>query len=289
VIPAEFAYRRAASVEDAIALLADPDAKVIAGGHSLIPMMKLRLARPGLLVDIAGLPLGGIADGAAEIVIGALTTHADIARASSLAAGALAAVAECSAAVGDAQVRNAGTIGGSVAHGDPAADAPAALLALDARIRVLGAAGRREVPAAEFFKGPFWTALGEQELVAAVVYPKPSGQAASAYVSVEDPASGYPLAGAAALVVVDGGRVVSARIGVTGVAGTPFRATVAEAAAVAGGGAGAAVSSASRDDIAGQAVFGDSRFDEEYRRHIAAIVIGRAVERAVARAQGGAR
>ena len=285
MIPAEFAYRRAVSVEDAIAALADPDAKIVAGGHSLIPMMKLRLARPSLLVDIGGLPLGGIVDGAGEVAIGALTTHADIARASSLTGGALAAVAECAAAVGDAQVRNAGTIGGSVAHGDPASDAPAALLALDARIRVLAAGGQREVPAGEFFKGPFWTALGEQELVTAVVYPKPSGQAASAYASVEDPASGYPLAGAAALVVVEGGRVVSARIGVTGVSGTAFRATAAEAAAVSG----AAVSAAAREDIAGQAVFGDARFDEEYRRHVAAIVIGRAVERAVARAQGGAK
>ena len=285
MIPAEFVYRRAASVEDAIAALADPDAKVIAGGHSLVPMMKLRLARPGLLVDIAGLPLGGISDGAAEVVIGALTTHAEIARAAALTTGALAAAAECAASVGDAQVRNAGTIGGSVAHGDPASDAPAALLALDARIRVLAAGGQRDVPAAEFFKGPFWTALGEQELVAAVVYPKPAGQAGSAYASVEDPASGYPLAGAAALVVVEGGRVVSARIGVTGVSGTPFRATAAEVAAVSG----ASVSGAAREDIAGQAVFGDSRFDEEYRRHIAAIVIGRAVERALARAQGGAK
>ena len=285
MIPAEFAYRRAASVEDAIAALADPAAKVIAGGHSLVPMMKLRLARPGLLVDIGGLPLAGITDSATEVVIGALTTHADIARASSLSGGALSAAAECAAAVGDAQVRNAGTIGGSIAHGDPASDGPAALLALDARIRMLAAGGQREVPAAEFFKGPFWTALGEQELVTAVVYPKPSGQAGSAYASVEDPASGYPLAGAAALVVVEGGRVVSARIGVTGVSGTPFRATAAEAAAVSG----AAVSDAARADIAGQDVFGDSRFDEEYRRHIAAIVIGRAVERAVARAQGGAK
>ncbi len=285
MIPAEFAYRRATSVEDALAALADPDAKVIAGGHSLVPMMKLRLARPGLLVDIAGLPLGGISDGAAEIVIGALTTHADIARAAALTDGPLAAAAECAAAVGDAQVRNAGTIGGSVAHGDPASDAPAALLALDARVRVLSAGGQRDVPATEFFKGPFWTALGEQELVAAVVFPKPAGQAGSAYASVEDPASGYPLAGAAALVVVAGGQVVSARIGVTGVSGTPFRAMAAEAAAVSG----ASVGDAAREDIAGQDVFGDSRFDEEYRRHIAAIVIGRAVERAVARAQGGAK
>ncbi len=285
MIPAEFAYRRATSVEDALAALADPDAKVIAGGHSLVPMMKLRLARPGLLVDIAGLPLGGISDGAAEIVIGALTTHADIARAAALTDGPLAAAAECAAAVGDAQVRNAGTIGGSVAHGDPASDAPAALLALDARVRVLSAGGQRDVPATEFFKGPFWTALGEQELVAAVVFPKPAGRAGSAYASVEDPASGYPLAGAAALVVVAGGQVVSARIGVTGVSGTPFRAMAAEAAAVSG----ASVGDAAREDIAGQDVFGDSRFDEEYRRHIAAIVIGRAVERAVARAQGGAK
>lgn len=284
MIPAAFAYRRATSIDDALSALADPDAKLIAGGHSLVPMMKLRLARPGTLVDICGLPLGGIADGGGEVVIGALATHAEIARSTALTGG-LAAAAECAASVGDAQVRNAGTIGGSVAHGDPASDAPAGLVALDARIRVRSAAGERDIPAGEFFKGPFWTALGEQELVAAVVLPRPAGQAGSAYASVEDPASGYPLAGAAALVTVDGGRVVAARIGVIGVAGAAFRASAAEAAAVAGG---SAVEGA-RQDIAAQDVYGDARFDAEYRRHIAAVVIGRAVERAVARAQGGTR
>ena len=285
MIPAPFAYRRAISVADAVAALADPDAKLIAGGHSLVPMMKLRLARPGTLIDIGGLPLAGIQDGAGEVVIGALATHADIARAQALAGGALAALAECAAAVGDAQVRNAGTLGGSVAHGDPASDAPAGLLATGARIRAVGASGEREIPIDEFFKGPFWTALGEQELVSAIVVPQPAAGSASAYESIEDPASGYPLVGAAALVTVTGGRVTAARIGVTGVSGTPFRALAAEAAALAG----ASVADAARQDIVGQDVFGDTRFDEEYRRHIAAVVIGRAVERAVARAQGGAK
>lgn len=285
MIPAAFAYRRATSVADAVAALADPDAKVIAGGHSLVPMMKLRLARLGTLVDIQSLPLGGIADGGAEVTVGALATHAEIARSAALAGGGLAAAAQCAASVGDAQVRNAGTIGGSVAHGDPASDAPAALLALDARIRVVGAAGEREIAAGDFFKGPFWTELGAQELVSAIVYPKPAAGSGSAYASVEDPASGYPIAGAAALVRVEGGRVVSARIGVTGVTGTPFRAAAAEAAAVAGG----SVAEAAAADIAGQDVFGDQRFDEEYRRHVAAVVIGRAVERATAAAQGGAK
>lgn len=287
MIPAQFGYTRAGSVAEAVAALADPDAKVIAGGHSLVPMMKLRLARPGTLVDIQGLPLRGIDDSPSAVTIGALTTHAEIGRSAALLGGPLAAAAECAASVGDVQVRNAGTIGGSVAHGDPASDAPAGLLALDARIRVTGAAGDREIPAAEFFQGAFWTALGAQELVSAVVFPKPAGggQAGSAYASVEDPASGYPLAGAAALVTVQGGRVVAARIGVTGVCGTPFRASGAEAAAAAGGD----VVAAAKADLAAQDVFGDARFDAEYRRHVAAVVIGRAVERAAARAQGGAQ
>ncbi len=284
MIPAQFAYRRATSVADAVAALADPDAKVIAGGHSLVPMMKLRLARPGTLIDIGGLPLRGIADGA-EIVVGSLTSHADLAQAAAFAAAGLQAVAECAAAVGDVQVRNAGTIGGSVAHGDPASDAPAGLIAADARIRVAGAAGEREIAVDAFFQGPFWTALGEQELVSAIVFPKPAAGSASAYESIEDPASGYPLVGAAALVTVAGGRVTAVRIGVTGVSGTPFRATNAEAATLAG----APVADAARLDITGQDVFGDTRFDEEYRRHIAAVVIGRAVERAIARAQGGSQ
>ena len=285
MIPAQFAYRRASSVADAVAALADPDAKVIAGGHSLLPMMKLRLARPGTLVDIQGLPLRGIAAGAGGVTVGALTTHAQIARSAALAGTALAAAAECAASVGDVQVRNAGTIGGSVAHGDPASDAPAGLLALDARIRVAGASGEREVAAADWFQGPFWTALGEQELVSAVVFPTPAAGSGSAYASFEDPASGYPLAGAAALVTVAGGAVTAARIGVTGVCGTPFRASGAEAAAVAGGD----VVAAAKADLAAQDVFGDARFDAEYRRHVAAVVIGRAVAAARGRAQGGAQ
>ncbi len=284
MIPAQFAYRRATSVADAVAALADPDAKVIAGGHSLVPMMKLRLARPGTLVDIGGLPLRGITDGA-EIVVGSLTSHADLAQAAVFAAAGLQAIAECAAAVGDVQVRNAGTIGGSVAHGDPASDAPAGLIAAGARIRVTGSAGEREIAVDAFFQGPVSTALGEQELVSAIVFPKPAAGSASAYESIEDPASGYPLVGAAALVTVAGGRVTAVRIGVTGVSGTPFRAANAEAATLAG----APVADAARLDITGQDVFGDTRFDEEYRRHIAAVVIGRAVERAVARAQGGSQ
>jgi carbon-monoxide dehydrogenase medium subunit len=251
LIPAGFDYVRAGSVEEALQALADPEAKAIAGGHSLVPMMKLRLARPTRLVDIGRLDLRGIREDGDEIRIGALTTHAELAR-SPLLRGA---VAEAASHVGDWQVRNAGTIGGSVAHGDPASDAPAALLALGARLRLRGLSGEREVAAADFFRGAFTTALEQQELVLELVVPRGAG---SAYTSFEDPASGYPLAGAAA-VVRDG----ETAIGVTGATYRPFRVDSLEALDGALGEAG---------------VVDDARFDAEYRRHLVAVVARRAVE-----------
>jgi carbon-monoxide dehydrogenase medium subunit len=212
MIPAAVDYLRAGSLEEALDALADPDARALAGGHSLLPLMKLRLARPSLLVDLGRLGLREIEERGGEVRIGALATWEEIARSPSLS-GPLAALAESAAAVGDLQVRNRGTVGGALAHADPAADVRAPLLALDARAILRSPAGEQEVPVEDFLRGPFETALGRQELIVAVVVPQPAGSSGSAYVAFKDPASGYPLAGAAAL--VGNGEV---RTGLTGVA-----------------------------------------------------------------------
>ena len=256
MIPAATRYARATDLDHAFELLADPDAKAIAGGQSLIPVMKLRIARPSLVVDISRLDLRGIEERDGELHIGPLTTWDDL---KAVAHPGLEAIAECANGIGDLQVRNLGTIGGSVVHADPASDMPAVLLALDARLEVRSPAGSRDVPVAELFRGPFTTSLKPQELVTAVVVPLPGPGSGSAYASVEHPASGFALAGAAALVTSDHESVA-----VTGVGATPF--------ALAGGDP--------RAGIAEAEVFGDRFAPEEYRRELAVVVAERALARA---------
>jgi carbon-monoxide dehydrogenase medium subunit len=250
LIPAVFAYVRPRSLEEAVAGLEDPDARALAGGQSLIPMMKLRFARPSQLVDIGALDLRGVRTDGDRLRIGALTTHAEIAR------NVPGALAEAAGSVGDLQVRNMGTLGGSIAHADPACDCAAALLALDGRVRLHGADGERELEARAFFLGPFETALDQRELLVELSVARSER---SAYVSVEDPASGYPIAGAAAAVVADG-----IAVGLTGVGGTPVRLELGSAAEAG-------------DAVAGVKPIGE---DAEYHRHLAAVVIRRAAERA---------
>jgi aerobic carbon-monoxide dehydrogenase medium subunit len=263
VIPAEIEYLRPGSVDEALAALADPEARAIAGGHSLLPMMKLRLARPTLLVDLAGLDLGGIGGDASQLVIGALTTYDELVR---LDGEVPAALREAAASVGDAQVRNAGTIGGAVAHGDPASDVAAALLALDAVLRLRSVDGSREVPVREFFLGPFETALAEQELIEAIVIPRQVDGEGSAYVSIEDQASGYPLAGAAAR--VRGGEL---SVGLTGVGGRPLLLA----------------DDSSTGDAIQELELAVADDDVEYRRNLITVVVRRAIDTARSRAEIG--
>jgi carbon-monoxide dehydrogenase medium subunit len=264
VIPAEVEYLRPGSVGEALEALADPEARAIAGGHSLLPMMKLRLARPTLLVDLAGLDFGGIVGDAGQLAIGALTTYDELVRFEGEVPSALR---EAAAAVGDAQVRNAGTLGGAVAHGDPASDVAAALLALDAVVRLRSVDGLREVPVREFFLGPFETALSGQELIEAIVIQQQVDGEGSAYVSIEDQASGYPLAGAAAR--MRGGEL---SVGLTGVGGRPMLLAVDAAE--------------TNDAIQGlELAVGDE--DVEYRRNLIEVVVRRAIETARARADMG--
>jgi carbon-monoxide dehydrogenase medium subunit len=276
MIPAAFDYVRAETVDDALVALANPDAKVLAGGMSLLPMMKLRLARPSILVDIGRLDLRGVGQDGDTIEIAALTTYEELLRQGD---GLPDALREAAASVGDLQVRNSGTVGGSIAHGDPASDVGAAFVALGGRARLQSAAGTREVPADEFFLGVFTTALQPQELLTAVLIPAVAPGDGSAYASVEDDASGYPLAGAAVHAHVDGGRIDSCTIGLTGVATRPLRAPAVEAAVVAAAGVPDAAA------IVGALEELPLHVDD-YRAHLLTVVVRRAVETACARATG---
>lgn len=266
MIPAPVEYVRASSLDEAFDALAKPDAKVLAGGQSLISVMKLRIIRPSLLVDIGHLDLGGVETRGGELHVGALVVWNELARASELRRPALAAIADCAARIGDLQVRNRGTLGGSLAHADPASDMPAVALALGARLQLRSPNGSRTLDAAELFLGPFTTALGQQELITEVVFPVPPPGSGSAYVSVEHPASGFALAGAAALVLADGSRTVA----LTGVSGQPFLLSSNDDPAEA---------------LAEAEIFSDSFAPVEYRRHLAVTVARRALERAADRAE----
>jgi len=273
VIPAAFEYVRPSSVDEALAALADPDAKAIAGGHSLVPMMKLRLARPSVLVDLAPLGLRGVTRDGDVLRIGALTTYDDLVRSDEPVPDALR---EAAASVGDVQVRNAGTIGGAVAHGDPSSDLLAAVLALDTIIGLRSAAGTREVAATEFVLGPFETALGQQELLEEIVVPVHGPGDGSAYHSFEDDASGYPLAGAAVRVHAGG-----VSVGLTGATPIPVRAASLEAALADGDLGEAAVLAAVE-----QVELSAGADDPDFTRSLVTAAVRRAFASAHARARG---
>ncbi len=258
MIPATVDYVRAGSVEEALDALAQPDAKLLAGGQSLLPAMKLRIARPSVVVDIGALGLSGIEERDGELVIGALTTWTELERFDPRPA--FRALSDCASGIGDLQVRNRGTIGGSLVHADPASDMPAVTLALGARLAVRSAAGERTIDARELALGPFMTSLAEDELLTEVLIPVPPPGSGSAYAAVEHPASGFALAGAAALVTGDGQQ----RVALTGVAATPF---VLEG------------------DIEDAELFGDRFAPVEYRRQLARTLVARVVELARERAK----
>jgi len=228
MIPAAFDYVRAATAADAIRLLAEnpDDSKLLAGGHSLIPALKLRLASPSLLIDIGGIDeLKGIemADG---VRIGALCTHAKIGASPELYR-IFPIFRQAADLIADPLVRNRGTIGGSLANADPAADWPAVVIAMNAEIEVLGRRKRRRVPACEFFVDIMSTALGPEEILTAVRIPSWEGDVRAAYRKIPHPASGYAIVGVAAKVELHNGKIKSARIGVTGATGHAFEAAEA--------------------------------------------------------------
>ena len=274
MIPAAFDYQKVKTVDEALAALGDGDGKFLAGGHSLIPAMKLRINRPSKLVDIAGIPaLKGIKEEDGEFVIGAAVTHAEIASDSGIK-NKLPFFSEAAALIGDLQVRNFGTIGGSIAHADPAADWPALVLATDATIEVQGKAGKRRIKAVDFFTGLFTTSLQEGEIIVAIRVPIPPEGSRTTYQKFEQPASRFAIVGCAVMRFPDG----KFNIAFTGVSGNAFRDADAEAEV-----SGKTLDSTSSEAAANASlrnvqVLSDHFASEEYRRHVAKVYLKRALE-----------
>jgi carbon-monoxide dehydrogenase medium subunit len=284
----EFDYYRAGSVAEASDLLRKhPGAKLLAGGHSLIPLLKLRLASPPALIDIGRIgELRGIAVNKNAIRIGALTTHAELAS-SPVLAEQCPVLAEAAALVGDPAVRNRGTIGGNVAHADPASDLPTVLTALGARFTIAGRDGQRTVDAGGFFQGMMTTALGEHELLAAIEVPARSTGQGMAYAKFVHPASRYAVIGVAAAITASGGKCTAAAVAVGGLVPRPVRASSVERALV-----GQALSAETIAKAAGQVsedlgidILGDIFASAEYRRAVAPVWVKRALARAAERAR----
>jgi carbon-monoxide dehydrogenase medium subunit len=284
MIPAAFEYTRAGSVDEALRILSSDDAaRVIAGGQSLLPLMKLRLAQPGTIVDIGRLDeLKGVRrmeDG--RLRVGALTTYTELMDSPARHYGVLQ---DMLPGIGDVQVRNRGTVGGAVAHADPASDLPAALLALDAELVLRSAAGQRTVRADGFCEGPFATAMRHDELLTEILLPAPLENAGSGYATLEQPASGYAMVGVAAVLIFGADdRVAWAGIGVTGVSDRAYRATGVEQALVGTDASPAAIAAAVSRVIDGHEVTSDIHAGREYRAAMAVVYARRAIESALAR------
>jgi len=273
MIPAAFDYQKAKTVDEAIAALSG-DVKILAGGHSLIPAMKLRMNRPSKLVDITGIvALKGIREEDGEIVIGAATTHADIAY-DKLIKNKLPFFADAAPMIGDVQVRNHGTLGGSLAHADPAADWPALVLAADAVIEVQGINGKRRIKAADFFTGLFSTALQDKEIITAIRIPIPPEGTKTTYQKFAQPASRFAIAGCAVMRFPDG----KTNIAFTGVAENAFRDIAAENEVSGKELNDDSISAASKAAVNHVTVMGDHFASDEYRRHLAKVYLKKALD-----------
>jgi aerobic carbon-monoxide dehydrogenase medium subunit len=293
MFPADFCYVRADSLREVLALLkaarddGEEDVKLLAGGQSLLPMMKLRLATPGTLIDIGGLPeLTGVAtDAGGGTAIGALTTYRELQHAAGVTAR-FPAMADALAVLADQQVRARGTIGGCVAHGDPAADLPAVLLALDAEVTMAGPDGTRGSPLDGFLQGVFATDLAPDEVITKITIPGAPGDdnMGSAYEKFEQPASHLPLAGVCAVVRLEGEVITSAGVAVTGVAGRPFRALDTERSLASAHPSDAALEAAASLVGRGVRPLSDQHASGPFRLHLAETLTRRALRRALRRA-----
>lgn len=288
MIPAAFSYHRASTVDEAVQLMQDlgADARLLAGGHSLLPAMKLRLARPAAVIDIGRIEsLRGIHQEADRLEVGALTRHADLASAR-LPAG-FQGILECAGQIGDPQVRRRGTIGGSLCHADPSADWPAVVLALDAEMVLLGPDGERTVAAAEWFVAPFLTALQPGEILAQIRFPVPPARTGSAYLKLARKASDFAIVGAAARVTVDeAGRCTAAAVGVTGVGDVPYRASPVEDLLVGRTLDDDVIAEAALRAADGVDPISDVHADGDYRSHVAQVYVRRALQAALRRVAG---
>ncbi|MFG2793240.1 FAD binding domain-containing protein [Streptomyces sp. NPDC048419] len=277
MIPPAFDYTRPATVDEAVRTLADAgeEAKVLAGGQSLLPLMRLRLAFPELVVDVGRIAeLRGVREDGGTLVIGAMTTHHDVIH-DPLVRRHAALLASATATVADPAVRHRGTLGGSLAHADPAADLPAVVLALDGELVAQGPGGRRTIPARDFFVDYLQSALAPDELLVEVRVPKTDGWGFH-YEKFHRVAQSYAIVGVAALVRRDDGHIAEARVGLTNMGSTPLRASAAEEA-LTGAGDADAIGRATEAAAEGTRPSQDMSASPEYREHLARVLTRRAV------------
>jgi aerobic carbon-monoxide dehydrogenase medium subunit len=286
MIPAPFDYHRPRSIDEAIGLLAahGEAARVVAGGHSLIPMMKLRLARPDHLVDLQDLQeLRGVREEAGVLAIGALVTQQELI-ADPLLATKCPIIAETARQIADPQVRALGTLGGNVANGDPGNDMPAVMMALDARYRARGPGGEREIAARDFYQGPFATALAVNEILTAIRIPSPPPGHGYAYEKQKRKVGDYATAAAAVILAMAQGKCTAAAVGLSNVAGTPLFAAAAGQALVGTDLDGTAIVAAVRQATAIAQPAADGRGPADFRTHVLGVMVERAIRRARERA-----
>jgi carbon-monoxide dehydrogenase medium subunit len=288
VIPGAFDYHRPASLDEAVALLAEhgDEGRLLAGGHSLIPMMKLRLANPTHLIDLGGIAgLAGIAEDGGAIRIGAMTTQAEVI-ASELLAAKIPILRETALQIADPQVRYCGTIGGNVANGDPGNDMPAVMMALAAGFLVQGPSGERTIAARDYYRAAFTTALADTEVLRAIRIPLPPAGHGAAYAKMKRKVGDYATAAAAVVLVMDGGSCRDARIALTNLADVPLLAETAGQALVGSTIDDAAIDKAAQAAVAITDPASDLRGPAEFRRHVAGVMVRRAVRLARERAGG---
>ncbi len=279
MIPNAFDYIRANSVEEAIQLLQEHsmDAKILAGGHSLLPAMKLRLSIPTKLIDIARISgLRYIKEDGDKILIGAATTHQDLV-ASKLIQEKVPLISQAGATIGDVQVRNVGTLGGSLAHADPAADWPASMLATEAEIVVKGPNGERVIPASDFFTGIFMTALEEDEILTEIRVPVTPADTRSTYVKFVQPASRFAIVGCAVMIKRSNGVCEDVKVAFTGVSESAFRDSAVEQALTGKAPDLATIEAATQQAAEGVSIMSDHFASEEYRKHLAKVYAKRAL------------
>ena len=280
MIASSFEYFAPTSVDEALALLSEhgDDAKILAGGHSLIPAMKLRLAEPAVLIDIQRVEgLKGISESDGTLVIGALTTHHEL-ESSNLVNQKLPILAQTAGEIGDVQVRNKGTIGGSLSHADPAADWPATILALDADLKIVGSGGERVVKATDFFEELYTTALEADEILTEIHVAVPAENTTGSYLKLHQVASGFALTGVAAVLTTSGDVCENIAVGITGVSDVPYRAAEVESALAGRALTADNIAAAAEKAADGVDILEDIHASEAYRSNLAKVYTRRAIE-----------
>lgn len=280
MIPSAFDYAKPATVDEALAALAagGEDAKILGGGQSLLPVLRMRLNTPSVLVDCSRIDeLRGVCEDGSMVIVGAATTHHEVMH-SDLVKAKVPLLAQAEATVADPAIRHRGTCGGALVHADPRSDLPPVAVALDAQFSIAGAGGRRTVGAADFFRGPFETAVGPDEILVSVAFPAMPGWGTH-YEKFNRTAQAWSIVGVAAAVRMEGGAIAEARIGLTNVGGTPARARAAEQALV-GASSVAAIEAACQSAADGLSPFADEDADVEYRLHLVRVLTARAVAKA---------